>query len=279
MRLRAPAFIALALCAAGLHGQPSSHERLGIVPLPAIEISLESGVRIAFPDGAGDYLWLWPAASCDVSVGGSFHAAVNLPFAARLDLAADARKPAVAALGDLGLSAGWNLRSGSWLLAAELSYAHPTGIWQDGHAEAAGIRSGGGCRTLGAGFSAVRQSDPLMLGISLAAEAALPRRERFGNVPGPLSATLGLFATEALNGSVALSAGLSAGLELVRGSARSGIANGRAASLDASFAGNISLILSGTKGSFRIGASRLLSDPGAAVILEIGCSRRIAGKE
>lgn len=270
MRPRAAAFVALVLCAAGLYGQPSSHERLGIVSLPAIEISLESSMRIAFPDGAGDFLWLWPAASCDISVGGSFHAAVNLPFAARLDLAADARKRAVAALGDLSLSAGWNLRSGSWLLVAELSYAHPTGIWQDGQAEAAGIRSGGGRRTFGAGFSAVRQNDPLMLGVSLAAEASLPRRERFASVPGPFSATLRLFATEALNGSVAISAGLSGGLELARG---------RAASLDASCAGSVSLILSGPNGSFRIGASRLLSDPGAAATLEIGCSRRIAGKE
>lgn len=270
MKPRAPAFIALALCAAGLHGQPSSHERLGIVPLPAIAISLESSMRVAFPDGAGDFLWVWPAACCDISVGGSFHAAVEVPFAVRLDLAAGAPKPAIAALGDLGLSVGGSLRSGSWLLAAELSYSHPTGIWYGGQAEAAGIRSGGGYRTLGAGFSAVRQSDPLMLGVSMAAEVALPRRERFGSVPGPLSATLRLFATEALNGSVALSAGLSGGLELARD---------MAASLDASFAGSVSLILSGTRGSFRIGASRLLSDPGAAVTLEIGCSRRLAGKE
>ena len=272
MRLRAFAFAATVICLAELPGQPSSRERLGIAPRPPIEITIESSLRVAFPDGANEFLWLWPAACFDIAVGGRFHAAIEVPFAARLDLAAGAKKPAVAALGDLGLALGGSLRSGSWLLAAELSYAHPTGIWYRGQAEAAGIRSGGGYRTLGASFSAVRQSDPLMLGLSLATEAALSRRERFGSAAGPLSATLRLFATEALNGSVALSAGLSGGLELARG--RDG-----GATLSASFAGSVSLILSGTKGSFRIGASRLLSDPGAATVLEAGCSRRIAGKE
>lgn len=279
MRPRALVFAALAICTARLPGQPNSHQRLGIVSLPPIEVSLESSLRVAFPDGANGFLWLWPAACFDIAVGGRFHAAIEVPFAVRLDLAAGANKPAVAALGDLGLSVGGSLRSGSWLLAAELSYAHPTGIWYGGQAEAAGIRSGGGYRALGASFSAVRQSDPLMLGLSLATEATFSRRERFGSAAGPLSATLRLFATEALNGSVALSAGLAAGLELMRNLARSGIANGQAASLSASFAGSVSLILSGARGSFRIGASRLLSDPSAAASLEIGCSRRIAGKE
>ena len=273
MRLRALIFLALAIFAARLSGQPSGHERLGIISLPPVEISLESSARVAFPESADGFLWVWPAACLDIAIGGSFHAAIDLPFAARLDLAADAKKRAVAALGDLGLSAGASLRSGKWLLAAEFSYAHPTGIWRSGQAAAVGIRSGGGYRTFGAGLSAVRHSDPLMLGVSLAAEAALPRRERFGRVAGPLSASLRLFATEALNGSIALSAGLSSSLECMR------IPGGQAAALSASFAGSISMIISGTKGSFRVGASRLLSDPDAAVILEIGCSRSIAVKE
>ena len=273
MRLRALTFLALALCVAGLPGQPSGHERLGIVSLPPVEISLESSARIAFPESAAGSLWIWPAACFDIAIGGSFHAAVDLPFAARLDLDADAKKRVVAALGDLGLSAGASLRTGKWLLAAEFSYAHPTGIWQSGQAEAAGIRSGGGYRTFGASLSAVRHSDPLMLGVSLAAEAALPRRERFGDATGPLSASLRIFATEALNGSIALSAGLSGGFEYLQ------IHDSQAAAASASFAGSGSIIISGTKGSFRVGASRLLSDPGASAVLEIGCSRRIAAKE
>ncbi|MCE1195023.1 hypothetical protein LWX53_00790 [bacterium] len=273
MRLRALAFAAMVICLAELPGQPSGRERLGTAPLPPIAVSIESSLRVAFPESAGDSLWLWPAASCDIAVGGDFHAAVEVPFAARLDLAANAKKRAAAALGDLGLSAGGSLRAGKWLLSAELSYAHPTGIWYGGQAEAAGIRSGGGYRTFGASLGAIRISDPVMLGVSLGAEAALPRRERFGGAEGPLSAKVRLFATEALNGSVALSAGLSGGLELARGR------DGQAATLAASFAGSVSLILSGTKGSFRIGASRLLSDPGAPTVLEFGCSRRIAGKE
>ena len=273
MRPRALAFLALALCVARLPGQPSGHERLGIVSLPPVEISLETNARVAFPEGAAGSLWIWPAACFDIAVGGSFHAAVELPFAARLDLAADARKRAAAALGDLGLSAGASLRSGKWLLAAELSYAHPTGIWQSGQAEAAGIRSGGGYRTFGATVSAVRTSDPMMLGVSLAAESALPRRERFGKFAGPLSASLRIFATEALNGSIALSAGLSGGFEFLQ------IHASQPAALSASFAGSVSMTISGAKGSFRVGASRLLSDPDAAAFLEIGCSRRIAAKE
>lgn len=277
MRPRYSAALAAAaawtISVATLTGQPSSHERLGIVSLPPIEVSLETSLRVSFPNGAEEDLWLWPAVSCDIAIGGSFHAAIEAPFAARLDLASDAKKRAVAALGDLGLSAGGSLRAGGWLLAAELYYAHPTGIWLDGQAEAAGIRSGGGFRIFGATFSAVRHSDPLMLGVSLATEAALARRERFGGVQGPCSATLRLFATEALNGTAALSAGLSSGLELRAGG------DGQPASLTASLAGSVSLILSGTEGSFRIGLSRLLSDPGASTFIEVGCSRRIAGKE
>lgn len=264
---------ALAMCTATLPGQSSSHERLGIVQLPAIEVSLESSVSVGFPDGAEADLWLWPAVSCDIAVGGSFHAAAEVPFAARLDLSAGAKKRAIAALGDLGLSAGGSLRAGKWLLAAELSYAHPTGIWLDGQAEAAGIRSGGGYRILGATLSAVRHNDPLMLGASLATGAAFARRERFGSAAGPLTATVRFFATEALNGNAALSAGLSGGLEFM------GKGGGSAASLSASLAGSVSLMLTGTKGAFRIGLSRRLSDPAAPTMVEAGCSRRIAGKE
>jgi hypothetical protein len=267
------AALVLAICVARLPGQPSSHERLGIVSLPPIEVSLESSVRVGFPESAEKDLWLWPAVSCDIAAGGSFHAAVEVPFAARLDLTAAAKRRAIAALGDIGLSAGGSLRAGRWLLAAEFSYAHPTGIWLDGQAETAGIRSGGGYRTIGATLTAVRHNDPLMLGLSLGTEAALARRERFGNVAGPLTVTVRVFATEALNGNTALSAGLSTGLELEAGG------NGQPVSLNTSLAGSVSLILSGTKGAFRIGLSRRLSDPGASTIVEAGFSRRIAGKE
>lgn len=272
MRVKAFVIAVMTLCAASLPSQPSRHERTGIASIPPIEASLESSLRVAFPDGTDSLLWLWPSVCCDIVVGGSFYAAIEIPFAARLDLAANAEKTAVAALGDLVFSTGGSLRAGRWLVSAELRYAHPTGIWYAGNAEAAGIRSGGGYSTFGATLGAILHSDPLMLGCSLAAEASLPRNERFGSVAGPMSATIRFFATEALNGRVALSAGLSGGLGFSRRLESPGDA------ISASFAGSVSLIVSGMKGSLRVGISRLLSDPNSATFLEAGCSRRIAGK-
>jgi hypothetical protein len=105
-------------------------------------------------------------------------------------------------------------RVGDWRLAAELSYSHPLGIWNDYEAAEKPIRSSDGYRSIGSAIAATRFLDPLALGLRLSARTGLPRPERVGSSAWPIDAGLSLYATEALNDSVAVNAPIDHGLSI-----------------------------------------------------------------
>ena len=207
-----------------------------------------------------------------------FGLSIDLPMAARLALDSSdsiASSGSAAALGDPSLSFSCTFRASDWRLGTELSYTHPSGIWNYYEARERKIASGSGYRKLGAAFSAVRYMDPLVAGFAMNAESLFDRKEQYGSGSSPLVLTASIFATEALNSIVAISGGLSQRMAWPPRVNGLPVAEG----LSHSLSGKLSIIFSEGRDMMSIGLSKLLSEAASPVIFTLGYSLRLSGEE
>lgn len=216
-----------------------------------------------------------PSISLDLLFRQHLGLSFELPGVAWFAMGRDAVPRAVGAIGDPTVAATYTFRLSDWRLGAELSYAHPLGIWNAYEAYEKRIASGSGYPKLGASFSAIRYLDPLVTGISLRADTCLARTERAGISTKPLILTANLFATEALNDVVALSAGLAHKLSWPR--YLNGVPD--ESGITYSLSGNMSLVFAEQNRTLRVGISKLLSDYTSPVAFELGFSYTFKKKE
>jgi len=160
------------------------------------------------------------------------------------------------ALGDPTISMTATGRTGAWQLSAQLGYSYPLGIWNPYQAKQFKLMSGNGYHRIEGSVSALRYMDPMTAGFSVGAEHCFGKSYRFGLGTIPLSVSLGFFATEALNGAAALSAGVyqrySSAPEI------NGVPEESAGKY--SLSASVSLLLYRNQRSLSIGLSKSLSD-------------------
>ena len=169
------------------------------------------------------------------------------------------------ALGDPTISMIVAGRTGDWQIWAQLGYSYPLGIWNPYRAEQFKLMSGSGYHRIEGSVSALRYMDPMAAGLSLGAEHCFGKSYRFGLGTIPLSVSLGVFATEALNGTAALSAGIyqrySSAPEI------NGVPEEPAGKY--SLSASVSLLLYRNQRSLSIGLSKSLSDLSSPAALRV----------
>ena len=256
--------------------QTTAHQRLGVVGKDSLDITVGTMFEIVRSDtseSAG--VEIDPSISLDLLFRQRFGLSLELPGVVWLAMGRDAVPRAIGAIGDPTVATTYTFRLSDWRLGVELSYTHPLGIWNAYEASEEGIVSGSGYPKLGASFSVIRYLDPIIAGVGLRADTCLARTELSGFSTKPLILTANLFATEALNDIVALSAGLTNKLSWPR--YLNGIPD--ESGMTYSLSGNISLIFSELNRTLRIGISKLLSDYTSPVAFDLGFSYTFRKKE
>ncbi len=216
-----------------------------------------------------------PTISLDLFFRRRFGLSFEVPALVWIATGREAVPRAVGALGDPEVTTSYTFRLSDWRLSAALSYTHPLGIWNYYEARERQIASGSGYPTLGASFSALRYLDPIVAGASLCGETCFARPERSGTSTRPLILTAKLFATEALNDVVALSASLSPKLTWPR--YLNGVPD--ESGITYTLTGSASLVFSEKDHTVRIGVSKVVSDDSSPVTLDLGFSYTFRKKE
>ena len=272
------------LCLLGSQGgaQTAEHQRTGVEStdswlfIAGMSIDLIDAIE---PDsGEAAALEIDPSFTLEALYNQRFGLSVELPIIARLALGSSdspVSPGSVAVFGDPSMALSCTFRINDWRLGAELSYTHPSGIWNDYEARERKIASGSGYRKLGATLSAVRYMDPLVAGFAISAESLFDRKEKYGSIMKPLVLTASIFATEALNNIVAISSGLSERLAWPR--CDNGLPGGEGFSH--SLSGKLSIIFSEGAKTLSFGLSKLLSEVASPVVFTIGYSLMLSGKE
>jgi len=256
--------------------QTTAHQRLGVAGKDSLDVTVGTAFEIIRSDtseSAG--VEIDPSISLDLLFRQRFGLSFELPGVVWFTIGRDAVPRTVGAIGDPTVAATYTFRLSDWRLGAELSYAHPLGIWNAYEASEKGIASGSGYPKFGASFSAIRYLDPIVAGIGLRADTCLARTELSGSSTKPLILTANLFATEALNDIVALSAGLTNKLSWPR--YLNGVPD--ESGMTYSLSGNVSLIFNERNRTLRIGISKLLSDYTSPVAFDLGFSYTFKKKE
>jgi len=218
-----------------------------------------------------------PSVSFEVLYKQRLALSVELPIIARLALGnhdSSSSPVSAVALGDPSIAISFAFRASDWRLGAELSYTHPSGIWNDYEARERRIASGSGYRKLGAAISALRYMDPLVAGLVLSVERSFDRKEYHGSGSRPCVLAASLFATEALNAVVAISGGFSQRLAWPRQLNGLAVDDG----LSFSLSGKLSILFSEGGGTTSFALSRLLSEFSSPIVLTIGYSLMLNGK-
>lgn len=208
------AAFAFAMCAAAT-AETSAHQRIGVERKTVVELSPSISAELYREEGYGEgALSARASAGLGILVLRKLSFAFDMPFSGRLFTGRDSSPRFVYAPGDATASIGAGFRLADYRLALDASYSHPFGVYSYYESIEKRIASGSGYRTIAASIAATRFLDPLALGFRVRAETQLERPERFGSSSRLAAFSLGLFATEALNGEVALTASLAQGLGL-----------------------------------------------------------------
>ena len=259
-----------------LHAQTTTHQRLGVEAEDLFELSVGATTEMLRSDTRGSAgVELDPSVSIDFLFRQRFGLSIEAPASLWLALARDAVPRVVGAIGDPSIVTSYTFRLSDWRLGVELSYSHPFGLWNPYQTAEKRIASGSGYRKLGAVISAIRYLDPLVAGIRVGADTCFPRVERSGTSTRPLILTMNLFATEALNGTVALSGSL--GQKLFWPLLLNGVSS--ESGMNWSLSGSVSLIFSERERTLRLGISKLLSDYTSPVTFSMGVSYTFKKKE
>jgi len=183
--------------------QTSEHQRIGVERKTEWELGLELGsgvTREAYE--SIDYFMVDSYASLDMIIIKSWTASITLPVSSQFAHGDEARRLAMAGLGDIDLSAGWTGRVSDTRLSVSVRGSAPTGAWNPYAAAEGVLAPGSGRWTIGAAMSASRILDPVVLGASFAYDVGLPRAERFSTTLRPGDMALSLSITEVLNDKV-----------------------------------------------------------------------------
>jgi len=256
--------------------QATAHQRVGVEAKDSVEVSVGTMVEIFRSDTTKtSAVEIDTTMSLDLLFRRRFGLSFEVPALVWIATEREAVPRAVCAVGDPEVTVSYTFRLSDWRMSAALSYTHPLGIWNSYEARERQIVSGSGYPKLGASFSAVRYLDPIVAGLSLRGETCFARPERSGTSTKPLILTANLFATEALNDVVALSASLAPKLSWPR------FLNGvpDESGITYSLTGSTSLVFSEKDHTLRIGVSKLLSDYSSPVVLYLGFSHTFRKKE
>ncbi|MCX7028085.1 MAG: hypothetical protein NT061_11550 [Spirochaetes bacterium] len=266
----------LCLFAGQLAAQTAPHQRLGVEAKDNLDITVGTILELTpFDVNNSSGIDLDPSISMDFLFMQRFSLSIEVPAAFWLTLVRDAVPRVVGAIGDPSIAATYTFRLSDWRFGAELSYSHPLGIWNSYERTEKRIASGSGYPKLAASFSATRYLDPLIAGVRMGVETCLARQEGSSTTTKPLILSVSLFATEALNSVVALSAGLTPRLAWPRCIDGVPVGSGMTWSLP----GSLSILFSEGNWTLRFGVSRLLSDYMATVVFNVGFSYTITKKE
>lgn len=254
----------------GLEAQASGHERLGVAPRRGSELSLGLGFALArWEETWGRGLGIDAAAKLGLLLDNGLSLALEIPASSRLKEEGGTGPDIALAPGDPELELGWSRRLADWRLALALSWRMGLGVWEPYQVEAQRIRSGSGWPALGTSLTVSRILDPAVIGAGIAAQLSLERPERYASRPGPLGLSLALFATQALNPELAISAGLSQGLRWRRDQ------GGPQGGPSWSATGQASLIVVLGSWSLRCSLSRSLSESDARGVLGLDFARSV----
>jgi hypothetical protein len=247
--------------------QTTAHQRVGVEAKDSLEATVGTTLEVFRSDTAKtNGVEIDPTISLDLFFRRRFGLSFEVPALVWIATGREAVPRAVGAVGDPEVTASYTFRLSDWRLSAALSYTHPLGIWNYYEARERQIASGSGYPKLGALFSAVRYLDPIVAGTSLRGETCFARPERSGTSTRPLILTANLFATEALNDVVALSASLSPKLSWPR--YLNGVPD--ESGIIYSLTRSASLVFSEKDHTLRVGVSKLLSDYSSPVAFDRG---------
>lgn len=256
--------------------QTTAHQRVGVEAKDSLEATVGTTLEVFRSDTAKtNGVEIDPTISLDLFFRRRFGLSFEVPALVWIATGREAVPRAVGAVGDPEVTASYTFRLSDWRLSAALSYTHPLGIWNYYEARERQIASGSGYPKLGALFSAVRYLDPIVAGTSLRGETCFARPERSGTSTRPLILTSNLFATEALNDVVALSASLSPKLSWPR--YLNGVPD--ESGIIYSLTGSASLVFSEKDHTLRVRVSKLLSDYSSPVAFDLGFSHTFRKKE
>lgn len=256
--------------------QTSAHQRIGVETKDSFEVTIGTTLEIFRSDTTKtDGVEIDPSFSLDLFFRRHYGLSFEVPALMWIATGREAVPRAGGAAGDPEMTVSYTYRLSDWRLSVALSYAYPLGIWNYYEARERQIASGSGYHKLGALFSAVRYLDPIVAGVSLRGETCFARPERSGASTRPLILTANLFATEALNDVVALSASLSPKLSWPRYLNSVPDESGIIYSL----MGSASIVFSERDHTLRIGVSKLLSDSSSPVAFDLGFSHTFRKKE
>jgi len=245
------------------HSQASQNQRTAVIDKSPIAcgFSLSTACSSAQEDGI-PYFRLDSCVGIGIVFATTISLEATLPFSAIMysDLE---RNYKTLALGDPEIAVIGSFREGDWQFSAEASYAHPLGIWNKYQAERVKLQTGSGYKSIGLLFSAHRYMDPLVAGFSIGLEHCFDKIERNGIASLPVVAKIGLFASEALNGSTAISAAILQSLASRQVLSGSPVGD----RIDYSISGSASIIFHAQSGSLSIGVSKSLSDISAPIVI------------
>ncbi len=192
-----------------LCAQASEHQRTAVAVNTDLRITLSfSSALYSLTTDSGSSLEADSGVEIDLSMNEKFGISSALPFVVIAPLGQDESDRLLFALGDPSASLYATGRIGDWRVSVKFGYTYPLGIWNSYQAEEAKIMSGSGYHRVAGTISALRYMDPLAAGFNIGIEHCFGKPYRLGVGTIPLSLSLGLFATEALNSVAALSAGL-----------------------------------------------------------------------
>ncbi len=256
--------------------QTTMHQRVGVENKDIFGISAESAVAI-YPSSINGISGV--EIDHSLSLGflylRRFGITFDIPAVFFLGLERNSVPRAVGAAGDPSVSATYTFRLSDWRLSVGFSYTHPLGIWNRYEAAEKRILSGSGYSRLGATFSAVRFLDPLAIGTNLGADTCLARAELSGSSIAPLILTSGLFATEALNDIIAISAILTQRLAWPR--YLDGVPD--ESGMTYYLFGSVSLVFNEENRTIRVGISKLLSDYASPFCFDLSAAHTFRKKE
>jgi hypothetical protein len=203
------AAVFLAALSALLCAQVSEHQRTAVSANYDLRCTLGfSSVLYSITTDLGPSLESDNGIEVELIIQEKFGISAVIPFVVIARLQKCENDSLLFALGDPSSSLYATGRIGDWQLSAKFGYTYPLGIWNSYQAAESKLASGSGYHRIAATVSALRYMDPLAAGFSINFEHCFGKPYRLGIGAIPLSMRLGLFATEALNSSAALSAGL-----------------------------------------------------------------------
>lgn len=189
--------------------QTTEHQRTAVAGKNDLRCTLSySSVLYSMTTDLGPSLELDSTLGIDLSFKEIYEVSALFPFMVIAGLNNTNVNKFGFAAGDPEIAASVTARSGDWQLSAKASYTCPLGIWNPYQAKESKLISGTGYHRLEGTVSALKYMDPIAAGCSLGAEHCFGKAYKEGTGSIPLSVSLGLFATEALNGAAALSAGI-----------------------------------------------------------------------